>query len=185
MARMSFEYSDHGYSRVDVDVPAGPRPLLAPSTLKLKGTTTLSNGVKITISERLLSTLTCLLQAHALGWDISLIPPMQPSTASCSTSILVRLFGDLLGYEVEDLHLYKELGGRELVMRRQIETGGATTWRLRYPRLPLEVSVFNANTLNLFQPPHSRCLGRQTCPSIWYRHNRGNRWFIVTFDSRS
>ncbi|KAI0252317.1 hypothetical protein BJV78DRAFT_1204416 [Lactifluus subvellereus] len=30
--------------------------------------------------------LTCLMQAHALGWDISLIHPIMPSTASTSRS---------------------------------------------------------------------------------------------------
>jgi hypothetical protein len=41
---------------------------------------------------------------------------------------LVRVFGELLGYEREVIHLYKEIGGRELIMRRKIEDDGATTW---------------------------------------------------------
>lgn len=132
-ARCAFAHTSDGtFSRIDIDVPSGPKPFVSPSTLKVGETILLSNGVKATISKRLLSSLTCLLQAHALGWDISLIPPVQASTASSSTSIVVRLFGDLLGYEIEDLHLYKELGGRELVMRRHIEDGGATTWKPRY-----------------------------------------------------
>ncbi|EEB86915.1 hypothetical protein MPER_15966, partial [Moniliophthora perniciosa FA553] len=32
------------------------------------------------------------------------------------------------GYEMEVVHMYKEMGGRELVMRRKILEGGATTW---------------------------------------------------------
>ena len=50
---------------------------------------------------------------------------------SCSTSSLVRTFARLLGYELDAVHLYKELGGRELVMRRQVEEDGATTWKPR------------------------------------------------------
>ncbi|KIJ23960.1 hypothetical protein M422DRAFT_87531, partial [Sphaerobolus stellatus SS14] len=34
----------------------------------------------------------------------------------------------ILGYELETIHMYKELGGRELVMRRHISEGGATSW---------------------------------------------------------
>jgi hypothetical protein len=71
------------------------------------------------------------MQAHALGWDISLIPPVVLSSASSSTSTLIRVFGELLGYEIEVLHMYKELGGRELIMRRKIEDDGATTWEPR------------------------------------------------------
>ncbi|KAL1948549.1 hypothetical protein VTO73DRAFT_12624 [Trametes versicolor] len=79
-------------------------------------------------SARFMGLLTSLLQAHALGWDVSYVPPALPSTASCSTSLLVRTFSALLGYELEDVHMYKELGGRELIMRRKVEEGGATTW---------------------------------------------------------
>ncbi|KAG6885080.1 hypothetical protein C0993_006041 [Termitomyces sp. T159_Od127] len=79
-------------------------------------------------TRRFLGLLTCFMQAHALGWDISLIPPAIPSTASTSTSTLVKVFGQVLGYEQEVIHMYKELGGRELVMRRKIQDGGATTW---------------------------------------------------------
>lgn len=82
-------------------------------------------------SARFLGLLTSLLQAHALGWDVSYVPPALPSTASCSTSLLVRTFSALLGYEIEDVHMYKELGGRELIMRRKVEEGGATTWEPR------------------------------------------------------
>ncbi|KAI0634180.1 AAA domain-containing protein [Trametes polyzona] len=79
-------------------------------------------------SARFMGLLTSLLQAHALGWDISYVPPALPSTASCSTSLLVRTFSGMLGYELEDVHMYKELGGRELIMRRKVLEGGATTW---------------------------------------------------------
>ncbi|KZS88617.1 hypothetical protein SISNIDRAFT_417941 [Sistotremastrum niveocremeum HHB9708] len=79
-------------------------------------------------SNRFMGLLTCFLQLHALGSDISYVPPVLPSTASSSTSLLVRIFAQILGYELETVHLYKELGGREIVMRRKIEEGGATTW---------------------------------------------------------
>ncbi|CDO72121.1 hypothetical protein BN946_scf184962.g64 [Trametes cinnabarina] len=79
-------------------------------------------------SARFMGLLTSLLQAHALGWDISYVPPALPSTSSCSTTLLLRTFSAMLGYELEDVHMYKELGGRELIMRRKVEEGGATSW---------------------------------------------------------
>jgi len=102
-----------------VQAPAGPRPL-QPSSLDSKFT-----------SPRFKGLLSSFLQAHALGWDISYIPPALPSTASCSTSTLIAAFASLLGYELETIHMYKELGGREIVMRRKIENDGSTTWEPR------------------------------------------------------
>jgi von Willebrand factor A domain-containing protein 8 len=84
--------------------------------------------------------LTCFLQAHALGWDISFISPALLSTASSSTSTLVKVFGQILGYETEAVHMYKELGGRELTRRRKIEVSGATTWEPRAANVSLGVS---------------------------------------------
>lgn len=83
-------------------------------------------------TNRFMGLLTSFVQAHALGWDISFTPPALPSTASSSTSTLVTVFSQILGYEIEAIHMYKEIGGRELIMRRKIEDGGATTWEPRY-----------------------------------------------------
>jgi len=108
----------HGIQAV-VQAPAGPRPL-QPSSLDSE-----------LASPRFKGLLSSFLQAHALGWDISYIPPAMPSTASCSTSTLIAAFASLLGYEMETVHMYKELGGREMVMRRKIENDGSTTWEPR------------------------------------------------------
>ena len=108
----------HGTQAI-VQAPAGPRPL-QPSGLDSKFA-----------SPRFKGLLSTFLQVHALGWDISYIPPAIPSTASCSTSTLIATFASLLGYEVETIHMYKELGGREMVMRRKIENDGSTTWEPR------------------------------------------------------
>ncbi|TBU30306.1 AAA domain-containing protein [Dichomitus squalens] len=120
-ARVQFDHPSLN-NKVEVDVPAGPQeylsfPFANPEFLSFVPST------------RFMGLLTSLLQVHALGFDISYAPPALPSTASCSTTTLVRTFAAVLGYELEDVHMYKELGGRELVMRRKIEAdGGATTW---------------------------------------------------------
>jgi hypothetical protein len=120
-ARVFFTHS-LGASPVAVTVPAGPKEIRPfPFAGKLEFHPT----------RRFMGLLTCFLQAHALGWDISFIPPVLPSTASSSTSTLVKTFGQILGYETDALHMYKELGGRELIMRRKIEDSGATTWEPR------------------------------------------------------
>lgn len=117
-ARVTFE-SSNDVLHVVLSVSAGLKPF---RPFPFSGT------LEFYPTDRFMGLLTSFIQAHALGWDISLIPPAMPSTASTSTSTLVRIFGQLLGYETEVVHMYKELGGRELVMRRKIEDGGATTW---------------------------------------------------------
>ena len=106
-------------TQTTVQAPAGPRPLQS------------FNLDSKFASPRFKGLLFAFLQAHALGWDISYIPPALPSTGSCSTSTLIAVFASLLGYEAETIHLYKELGGREIVMRRKIESDGSTTWEPR------------------------------------------------------
>ncbi|KAH9010140.1 AAA domain-containing protein [Lactarius hengduanensis] len=100
--------------------------------------TALSGGDEVALetpdfvpSGRFVGLLTSCLQAHALGWDISLVPPAQPATASAATSLLVQVFGGVLGYVREAVHVYKELGGQELLMRRVVGECGATSWEPR------------------------------------------------------
>ncbi|KAK7683695.1 hypothetical protein QCA50_013071 [Cerrena zonata] len=118
-ARLHFE-SFEGKQSVSLETPAGPREFL-PFPFK-------QESLDFFPTDRFMGLLTCMLQAHAVGWDISYVPPALSSTASCSTSTLVKTFGSLLGYEVETVHMYKELGGRELVMRRRVSDDGTTTW---------------------------------------------------------
>ena len=121
-ARLHFESID-GKGSVSLEVPAGPQEFL-PFPLD-------KTSLDFIPTDRFIGLLTCMLQAHAVGWDISYVPPALPSTASCSTSTLVKTFGALLGYEIETVHMYKELGGRELVMRRRVADDGTTTWEPR------------------------------------------------------
>lgn len=123
-ARITFAPPTEGQAPVVLNVPAGPRQL-RPFPFN-------EGKMEFNPTPRFMGLLTCFFQAHALGWDISLIPPALPSTASSSTTTLVKVFGQLLGYDTETLHIYKELGGRELVMRRRIKDGGATSWEPRY-----------------------------------------------------
>ena len=112
-----------GLEPVILMVPAGPKQLCPfPFIRKLE----------FNPMNHFMGLLTCFLQAHVVRWDISLILPALPSTTSASMSTLVWVFGQLLGYDAEVIHMYKELGGRELVMWRRIEDGGATTWEPRF-----------------------------------------------------
>ncbi|KAH9931510.1 AAA domain-containing protein [Fomitopsis serialis] len=105
-----------------VSAPAGPRTFFSYPFLP-QDTETLG----FLPTPRFTGLLTSVLQAHALGYDVSLVPPALPG-ASCSTSTLMRIFARVLGYESEEWGMYKELGGRELVMRRVVQEGGATRW---------------------------------------------------------
>lgn len=120
-ARVQFE-GPGGAPIISVNVPAGPQPFSHFPPRQSSG---------LLVSNRFFGLLSMILQAHALGWDISIIPPVLPSTATCSTTLIIKTFAEILGYEVETIHLYKELGGRELLMRRRISDGGVTSWEAR------------------------------------------------------
>ncbi len=104
---------------IELRVAAGPKTFLSwplkPSADRL-------------IIPRFLSMLTMLFQIHAIGYDVLFVPPNNRATASASSSLLILTFAELLGYSMENIHLYKELGGRELLQRRHLGVGGATYW---------------------------------------------------------
>ncbi|KAJ7098567.1 hypothetical protein B0H15DRAFT_582055 [Mycena belliarum] len=92
-------------------VPAGPAPLHA---------FPFAADAPFTASPRFVGLLTSLVQAHALGWDVLLVLPAAPVTASSSTSTLVRTFGEALWYVpcAEVVHMYKQLGGRRCTLSK-------------------------------------------------------------------
>ncbi|GAA6012821.1 hypothetical protein JCM10207_005374 [Rhodosporidiobolus poonsookiae] len=100
-----------GCKDVTVPVAAGPLPFAAfpPSSTD-----------DLHITPRFTHLLTSLFQLHALSsFDISFVPSLpQTSSSSGSTSLVLTTFASFLGYDLEALHLYKELSGRELWMRR-------------------------------------------------------------------
>ncbi|KAL8292641.1 hypothetical protein RQP46_001253 [Phenoliferia psychrophenolica] len=120
-----------GVDAVSVVVGAGPRPFLP---FPLVG----SEVPTIHLTPRFIHTLTSLFQLHALkDFDISILPPTSSlQSSSSSTTLVIETFAQLLGYELETVHLVKDLGGgREMWMRRVVETGlgkgltkGVTSW---------------------------------------------------------
>jgi hypothetical protein len=127
----SVVFTRDAIEKVEVEVAAGPKPF---ATFPLKSTP----GFLLT--PRFEHLLCSLFQLHALGeWDISVLPPSSSlQSSSSSTTVLISTFAKLLGYELETVHLVKDLGGgRELWMRRIVETGfgdvenkGKTSWEL-------------------------------------------------------
>lgn len=123
-------FSRGGVESIQLDVPAGPLPF---ATYPISA----SDYPHLHLTPRFDHLLTSLIQLHALGsFDISFLPPSSSlQSSSSSTTILIELFASLLGYELETLHLYKELGGREIWMRRVVNSGaegtsksGVTSW---------------------------------------------------------
>ncbi|CEH18703.1 AAA ATPase containing von Willebrand factor type A (vWA) domain [Ceraceosorus bombacis] len=119
--------------KVTVRVPAGPLQL-APLPL-VSNDKAAPNGLLFT--PRLAGVITSMLQLHAVGRDVILLPSalaadkikgeVSPSSSS-STSTSIGLFASLLGYPHEGVHLYKDLGGGELIARRATTKDGSTTW---------------------------------------------------------
>jgi len=158
-----------GAGEVILEVPAGEGPL-RPFPLE--------ETPDFVPSARFVGLLTSCLQAHALGWDISLIPPGQPATASASTSLLVHVFGSVVGYAREAVHVYKELGGRELLMRRVVDEGGATTWEPRCVGFFLTEPGLCTQHFGwgCTQPTDSRRLGWATRPLLGAGRPWPNGW---------
>ncbi|PKI82422.1 hypothetical protein MVES1_003389 [Malassezia vespertilionis] len=114
------------HASVTVDAACGPLPLVPLADLS-----TVAQDVLMT--PRLQSILSTMLQLHAVDRDICAIPAsLQGSIvraqASSSKTVCVRLFAALLGFPVETLWLWKDIGGQELFMRRATTPDGATVW---------------------------------------------------------
>ncbi|KAI9094100.1 AAA domain-containing protein [Phlyctochytrium arcticum] len=64
-----------------------------------------------------------MAQAHALGSDMCLVGPK----GSGKTTAIMR-FAALFGYEVEVVHMYRDMTARDLLQRRGTRTDGSTFW---------------------------------------------------------
>ncbi|GAA6009045.1 hypothetical protein JCM11491_005725 [Sporobolomyces phaffii] len=116
----TIKFSRRGQT-VHVPVQCGPYPFAS---------WPLESTKDIHVTPRFLHLLTSALQLHAIGSDISLVPASLSSAASSSTSLAITTFASLLGYSLDVVHLYKEVGGRELWMRREVGgQGGTTGWK--------------------------------------------------------
>lgn len=120
-------FSRGGVEQVELVVSAGPLAF-APYPLTAK------DNPQLLLTPRFEHLLTSLFQLHALGtFDLAFLPPSSSlQSSSSSTTLLIEHFASLLGYELETLHLYKELGGREIWMRRVVRGSegekGVTSW---------------------------------------------------------
>lgn len=112
----------NGCPDVSVDVAAGPSAFAEYPP---------QSTDELHITPRFSHLLNSLFQLHALStFDLSFVPSTPSAqSSSASTSLILSTFSSLLGYELESVHLYKELGGRELWMRRVVGgQGGVTGW---------------------------------------------------------
>lgn len=115
---------------VKLRTPGGSLPLVPVPSM---GETT-KEGILVT--PRMIAQLTLMLQLHAIGRDICLLPSSLAGRhsvsgqASSSTSTSIGIFASILGYPLETLHLFKDISGQELLMRRATAADGSTTWEL-------------------------------------------------------
>ncbi|SCZ96734.1 BZ3500_MvSof-1268-A1-R1_Chr4-1g06667 [Microbotryum saponariae] len=138
LAKVSFVRGGGVEKIVLEDVAIGARSLTNLEEV-LKGT----RDGRVIVTARFVHLLTTLVQLHALGsFDLAVTPPSSSlQSSSSSTNLLIDTFAGLMGYELETLHLYKELSGREIWMRRVVSRGasepsastesgvaGTTTW---------------------------------------------------------
>lgn len=141
--KITFAHVNGAAPSVSIEAPCGSLDL-APVP-RLGDTTFL--GEQLIVTPRVLSIYSRLLQLHALGRDICLVPankaaaPDKPGAASTSdplaaaahqpsssTTTCIGLMAATLGYAFESVWLWKDLGGGELLMRRSTAKDGSTTW---------------------------------------------------------
>ena len=142
-ARITFAHVASAVPNVEIEAPCGALDL-APIP-RLGDTNFL--GEQLIVTPRVLSIYSRLLQLHALGRDICLVPankahtPDKPGAASTSdplaaaahqpsssTTTCIGLMAATLGYAYESVWLWKDLGGGELLMRRSTAKDGSTSW---------------------------------------------------------
>lgn len=141
--KITFAHVAGSAPSVSIEAPCGALDL-APVP-RLGDTTFL--GEQLIVTPRVLSIYSRLLQLHALGRDICLVPankapaPDKAGAASASdplaaaahqpsssTTTCIGLMAATLGYAFESVWLWKDLGGGELLMRRSTSKDGSTTW---------------------------------------------------------
>lgn len=121
-ARVTFRHTSG--STITADVPCGPEPLVPLERL--------GDETQALLTPRLRTLLATMVQLHALGRDILLVPAQlvgPPSHASSSKATCIQLFAALLGYRVETVWLWRDVTGTELTMRRATTPDGATVWQ--------------------------------------------------------
>ncbi|SNX86583.1 uncharacterized protein MEPE_05292 [Melanopsichium pennsylvanicum] len=142
-ANITFVHVTGNAPQVTIRAPCGalefaPVPRLGDATFL---------GQQLIVTPRVLSIYSRLLQLHALGRDICLVPANKVTTSnkpgaasasdplaaaahqpSSSTTTCIGLMAATLGYAFESVWLWKDLGGGELFMRRSTAKDGSTTW---------------------------------------------------------
>lgn len=120
-ARVTFGHATQ--PAVHVDVLCGPHELVPLSTLRESF---------LSLTPRIMALLTTMLQLHAVGRDMLLMPSALEGgalpQASSSKTTCIQLFASLLGYRLDTVWLWKDMGGNELLMRRATTPDGSTVW---------------------------------------------------------
>ncbi|CAO1618558.1 unnamed protein product [Parajaminaea phylloscopi] len=130
-ALLIFQHAVKDDRRVEIEVACGPLAFRAVPEL---GKEYAVNNENIFVTPRLLSMLTIMSQLHAAGRDLALLPSAFAADAdtipqsSSSTTTAIGIFGAILGYPVESVWLWKDVGGNELIMRRVTTPEGDTTF---------------------------------------------------------
>ncbi|EGF99746.1 Hypothetical protein MELLADRAFT_94123 [Melampsora larici-populina 98AG31] len=125
-ARAHFE-SSRNYSNQTVQclVKCGSSPLIP--IIEVKSNLSTSGVV---ISSRFDHLFNLMAQIHTINLDFTLLP-RPTEQASSSTSFLIQTFSQVFGYgpkPEESIHLYREMTGKELVMRRTVDESNQTGW---------------------------------------------------------
>ncbi|KAI9009541.1 AAA domain-containing protein [Gaertneriomyces semiglobifer] len=107
-----------GSTTVTLPTPVGPKKLMP-----IESTDTGASGHRFVNTPRYRDLVTRIAQAHAMGDDICLVG----GKGTGKTSSIMRFVG-LFGYNVETVHMYRDMTARDLLQRRGTRQDGSTFW---------------------------------------------------------
>ncbi|KAH9809964.1 AAA domain-containing protein [Melampsora americana] len=128
-ARAHFESNrDYSNQKVQCLIKCGSSTLIPLNQAKSNLLT--PSGTQILISPRFEYLFNLMAQIHTIDSDLTLLPKPNEQ-ASASTTFLIQTFSQVFGYgpkPEESIHLYREMTGKELVMRRTVNEENQTGW---------------------------------------------------------
>jgi hypothetical protein len=111
-ATASIELGDNAQHVLDVAVGENA-PRLPTNSSVDSGTSATQRPNRVFVSSSIKETLANMLHDHAIGKDICIV-----GERGSGKSVLVQLFADALGYDVQQMLLYRDMSSRDLTLHR-------------------------------------------------------------------
>ncbi|TPX58575.1 hypothetical protein PhCBS80983_g03058 [Powellomyces hirtus] len=124
------QYDLAAVSDINVEFRSGSSTVKLPVSLGTSPRRSLSSnsigsyGGAFVLTQRIQDIVSRMAQAHALGVDMVLVGPK-----GSGKSTAAGRFAALFGYEVETVHLFRDMSARDVLQRRETRHDGSTHWQ--------------------------------------------------------